>query len=150
MLELTPAFETSYLPANKNHRLIWSPFVGIVTLSIRFKGINRSFLTKVEAANLLLHIQRSGVPLASYLCNTGYKLDDIEGAVQILLQHKLITSTPKGSDVVLELVDEYPEGGVVDLVTTVDKSQIEVKSMEELKADRKLMVEAIIVKIMKV
>lgn len=35
-------------------------------------------------------------------------------------------------------------------MTTVDKSQIEVKSMEELKADRKLMVEAILVKIMKI
>lgn len=37
----------------------------------------------------------------------------------------------------------------MDLVTSSDKGEIEVKAMEELKADRKLMVEAIIVKIMK-
>ena len=37
---------------------------------------------------------------------------------------------------------------MVDLVKVGDK-QVEVKVMEELKADRKLMVEAIIVKIMK-
>ena len=101
LLELTPAFETSYLPANKNHRLIWSPFVGIVTLSIKFKGKYRTFLTKVEAANLLLHIQKQSTPLASYLCNTGYKLDEIEGSVQMLIQNNLVTSTPKGSDVIL-------------------------------------------------
>jgi hypothetical protein len=95
-------------------------------------------------------MQRQAVALASYLCNTGYKLDEVEGAMQVLIQHKVITSTPKGSDVILELMEEYPEGAVVDLVTTIDKSQIEVKSMEELKADRKLMVEAILVKIMKI
>jgi cullin 1 len=37
----------------------------------------------------------------------------------------------------------------LDLVTSSEKGEIEVKAMEELKADRKLMVEAIIVKIMK-
>ncbi len=37
----------------------------------------------------------------------------------------------------------------MDLVTSSEKGEIEVKAMEELKADRKLMVEAIIVKIMK-
>jgi hypothetical protein len=59
-----------------------------------------------------------------------------------------LLSTPKGSDIVLELVQEFASGGLLDLVAR-EKGEIEVKAMEELKGDRKLMVEAIIVKIMK-
>jgi hypothetical protein len=73
----------------------------------------------------------------------------VEGAVQTLTTSKLLISTPKGSDFVLELAQEFASGGELDLVSRSDKGEIEVKAMEELKADRKLMVEAIIVKIMK-
>ena len=48
----------------------------------------------------------------------------------------------------LAISDEFEEGKMVDLVREGEK-KVEVKTMEELKADRKLMVEAILVKIMK-
>jgi len=60
---------------------------------------------------------------------------------------KLIISKSEGSDHIFELNDKFESGGRLDL--TQKDSKIEVKAMEELKADRKLMVEAIIVKIMK-
>lgn len=149
LMELTPQFEKNYLPANKNHRLVWSPRVGTVTLNIKFKGGSRAVLVPVEAANLLLCLQKSRLSLKVYLCETGYKLDEVEGAVQTLTTNKLLISTPKDSDFELELVQEFPSGALLDLVSRSDKGEIEVKAMEELKADRKLMVEAIIVKIMK-
>jgi hypothetical protein len=77
LLDLAPPFENSYLPANKNHRLLWSPRVGTVTLSIRFKGGCRDVLVAVEGANLLLWLQRAPQSLAGYLCETGYKLDEV-------------------------------------------------------------------------
>lgn len=51
-------------------------------------------------------------------------------AVQTLTSSKLVTSTPKGNDVVLELVQEFPIGGLLDLVTSSEKGEIEVKAME--------------------
>jgi hypothetical protein len=68
LMELTPQFEKSYLPVNKNHRLVWSPRVGTVTLNIRFKAGSRVFLVTVEAANLLLSLQKAPLSLTSYLC----------------------------------------------------------------------------------
>lgn len=41
------------------------------------------------------------MPLSSYLCETGYKLDEIESAIDKLTTNKLLVSVPKGSDVVL-------------------------------------------------
>ena len=149
LTQLTPPFEHRYLPANKNHRLLWSPRAGTVTLAISFKNTARDVRVGVEAANLLLWVQRAPLSLAAYLCETGYKLDEVEGAVQTLVSSKLLLSTPKGSDFVLELAQEFASGGVLELLGRREKEEIEVKAMEELKADRKLMVEAIIVKIMK-
>lgn len=124
LTDLTEPFEKQYLPTNKNHRLLWSPRVGTVTLSIKFAKAERLVLVSIEAANLLLNIQRGALPLSSYLCETGYKLDEVEPAVQTLVATKLLISTTKGSDVVLELTNEYPSGGVVDLVSNSDKGEI--------------------------
>ncbi len=82
---------------------MWSPLAGTATLTIKFKGGSRDVLVAIEAANLLLSLQRAGKSLTGYLCESGYKLDEVEGAVQTLTNSKLVASTPKGSDVVLEL-----------------------------------------------
>jgi hypothetical protein len=60
----------------------------------------------------------------------------------------VVLSETEGSDYVLSLADCFEEGPAMDLVKEGAK-KLEVKVMEELKADRKLMVEAILVKIMK-
>lgn len=83
--------------------MLWSPRVGTVLLDIKFVKSNRTVLVSIEAANLLLYLQKSPLPLSSYICETGYKLDEIETAVDKLVNNKLLLSTPKGSDIVLEL-----------------------------------------------
>ena len=94
-----------------------------------------------------MYLQKGSTKLGSYLCETGYKPDEIEVAVQKLISAKLLTSDNQGSDNILTLVSKFEKGSLLDL--SHQESKIEVKAMEELKADRKMMVEAIIVKIMK-
>jgi hypothetical protein len=98
LTELTPKFENSYLPANKNHRLLWSPLVGSVHLSIKFKTGTRDVLLGVEGANLLLWLQKAPQTLKGFLCETGYKLDEIESAVQTLITQNILISQEEGND----------------------------------------------------
>ena len=49
----------------------------------------------------------------------------------------------------MALANDFAEGSVVDLIREKKDRTVEVKAMEELKPDRKLMVEAILVKLMK-
>jgi len=77
LAEITPKFEKIYLPANKNHRLLWSPLAGSVLLTIRFNSGSRDVLLGVEAANLLLWLQNAPQTLKHFLSQTGYKLDEI-------------------------------------------------------------------------
>ena len=61
----------------------------------------------------------------------------------------MITSKAIGNDFELALPEDYAEGGVIDLIREKKDRTVEVKAMEELKPDRKLMVQAILVKLMK-
>lgn len=106
------------------------------------------FWVSVDMANLLLALDSQPQKISHFICENGYSMDNVEGFVQTLINSKLITSEAEGSDYRLALACSYGEGGVVDLVREGSK-EVEVKAMEELKADRKFMVEAILVKIMK-
>lgn len=46
-------------------------------MSIKFKNTKRDVLVSIEAANILLYLQKGATNLAHYLCETGYKLDDV-------------------------------------------------------------------------
>jgi hypothetical protein len=124
LAQLIPAFEAHYLPQNKNHRLLWSPNLGMATLAIRFAATTRTFLLTLPQANLLLTLQSASLHLAHYLCTTGYKLDEVETGLQTLVDAKLLTSTPKGSDVVLELAASYEPGEMVDLARGKSDSKV--------------------------
>jgi hypothetical protein len=52
----------------------------------------------------------------------------------------MITSKAIGNDFELALPEDYAEGGVIDLIREKKDRTVEVKAMEELKPDRKLMV----------
>lgn len=52
----------------------------------------------------------------------------------------MITSKAIGNDFELTLPEDYAEGSVIDLIREKKDRTVEVKAMEELKPDRKLMV----------
>jgi hypothetical protein len=56
-------------------------------------------------------------------------LDEVETSIQALVNSKLLISTPKGSDFILELARECIASGVIDLVSNADQGEIEVKAM---------------------
>lgn len=49
----------------------------MATLAIRFPATTRTFLLSLPQANLLLTLQSAPLPLAHYLCTSGYKLDEV-------------------------------------------------------------------------
>ena len=85
-------------------------------------------MVSVEAANLLLHLQKGKKKLGNYLCESGYKPDEVEAGVQKMISARLLHSQSEGSDLILELASEFEAGPLLDL--SQQEANIEVKAME--------------------
>lgn len=46
-------------------------------MTIKFNKTKRDVLVSIEAANILLYLQKGPQNLVHYLCETGYKLDEV-------------------------------------------------------------------------
>jgi hypothetical protein len=86
LLDLSLKFCHQYSANKKDHVIIWNPLIGKVTLNIKFKSnTKKAFTLNTCMANIILHLKKKdSFKLSEFLCESGYKHDEIEKSIQAL------------------------------------------------------------------
>jgi hypothetical protein len=77
LMRLASSFELDYFSESTKNRLWWTSQAGNAILAVSFKFSRRDFLVSVDAANLLLYLEKGPKKLAHFVCEYGYALDQV-------------------------------------------------------------------------
>ena len=154
-------FEHQYcFETGAKKKIKWHPILGTVHLSIQFlvnaKWTPVNFIVDTCMANFILFLKkRKGCTTAEdFRKNTCHTEEQVKKPIQKMLNHGLLV---KDSQNQLKLNENFsetlPKGykmeEYIDLIHEEIDHSGEMEEFEELRADRNLMVQAMIVKIMK-